>query len=198
MSSFPINADNWALGASLENYVNSMETFQEVMQRRLLEVQLLPDEIARFSRLKTPVKISVLSEDWCIDCVMTLPIVARLAAVAPVIELKLFSRSKWPVLKEYYNSRGIMSIPVYSFLTSEFVEFGTFVERPLLAAQKMTEWKAAHPEVDQIRRSFSMSSEEKSTRLAAIRAQMQTEMEGWYRDGCQSALLDEFAAILGI
>jgi hypothetical protein len=91
-----------------------------------------------------------------------------------------------------------MSIPVYSFLKPDFVEFGTFVERTRLAAEKMTEWKAAHPEIDQIRRSFSMSSEEKSARLAAVRAEMQIEMEGWYRDGAQSGLVEEFAAILGV
>jgi thiol-disulfide isomerase/thioredoxin len=198
LSSFPIDAEKWLLGATLNNYVAGMQTFQADMQRRLAEVQLKPEEIARFSRVSQPVKVSVLSEDWCIDCMMTLPILAHIAAAAAAVELRIFSRSKWPAMKEYYNGLGIMAIPVYSFLKPNFEEFGAFIERPQLAAQKMAEWKAAHPEIDQIRRSFSMSSEEKSQRLAVIRQQMQVEMEGWYRESCQSGMVEEIAAILGV
>jgi hypothetical protein len=198
LSSFPIDAEEWLRGETLPEYAAGMETYQVEMQRRLAEVLLLPEEISRFNSMAQPVKIAVFSEDWCIDCLMTLPILTQITAALPAVELKIFSRSKWPALKEYFNGRGIMAIPVYSFLTPDFQIIGNFVERPQLAAQKMAEWKTAHPEVDQIRRSFTMQSEEKSQRLAAIRQQMLVEMEGWYRETCQSAMVEEIASILGV
>jgi hypothetical protein len=129
---------------------------------------------------------------------MTLPIMEQIASSAPHMELRIFSRSKWPVLKEFYNGREIMSIPVYAFLDEHFEEIGLFIERPQLVHQKMSEWKAAHPEIDEIRRSFSMSSEEKSSKLAKIRLGLQAEMEGWYRDTCQASMVSEVAGLLGL
>jgi hypothetical protein len=175
-----------------------MQTYQADMQRRIDEVRLTSQEITRLGQYRQPVKIAALSEDWCIDCLMTLPIMAQITAAAPNLELRIFSRSKWPQLKEFNNGRGIMSIPTYSFLTPDFQEFGILVERPQIVHQMLGDWKAAHPEIEAIRRSATLSSEDKSTRLAQIRLQMQAEMEGWYRDTCQSALVDEVVAILNI
>jgi hypothetical protein len=175
-----------------------MQTYQADMQRRIQEIQLTSFEQEQFARHNRPIKIAALSEDWCIDCLMTLPIMEQITAAAPAMELRIFTRSKWPILKEYYNGRGIMSIPVYSFLDENFEEVGVFVERPQMVHQKMSEWKATHPEIDEIRRSFSMSSEEKSSRLARIRLGLQAEMEGWYRDSCQAGLVSEVTALLGL
>lgn len=198
MTSFPIDAEKWQQGIRLNDYLASMQTYQADMQRRIGEVQLLPAEMERFARFPRQVKITALSEDWCIDCLMTLPVMALIAAATPGMELRIFSRSKWPALKEYYNRRGIMAIPVYSFLNENFEEVGTFIERPQLAYQKMGEWKAAHPEIEELRRSASLSSEEKSNQLAKIRLGLQAEMEGWYREGCQSGIVAEVAGILGM
>lgn len=198
MASFPINAENWQQGVVLEQYVTGMQTYRDDMERRMTEVRLTTAEIAALQGLTRPVKLAVLSEDWCIDCLMTLPVAAQVVAANPNLEMRIFSRSKWQVLKEYYNERGIMAIPVYSFLTAEFEEFATFVERPQAAADLLNAWKAAHPEIDEIRRSFSLSSQEKSARLAVIRQGMQAEMEAWYRNSCQAAMVSQFAGLLGL
>ncbi len=198
MASFPITAENWQQGVPLDQYVTGMQTYRQDMERRMTEVHLSADEQAQLQKLQRPVKLVALSEDWCIDCLMTLPIVAQMVAATPNLELHIFSRNKWQVLKEYYNERGIMAIPVYSFLTANFEEFATFVERPQPATTRLNAWKAAHPEIDEIRRSFSLSSQQKSAKLATIRQGMQVEMEEWYRSACQAALVAEFATLLGI
>lgn len=198
MTSFPIDVENWQLGIRLNEYQQKMQTYQADMQRRIQEIELTPFEKERLSRVERPVKIVALSEDWCVDCLMTLPIMEQIAASAPAMELRIFSRSKWPGLKEYFNGRGIMAIPVYLFLDEKFDEIGVFVERPQAVHQKMSAWKAAHPEIEDIRRSFSMSSEEKSARLAKIRLDLQTAMESWYRETCQSGMVAEIAALLGL
>ncbi len=196
MSSFPINADLWPQGFRLENYVCTMQAHQADMRRRMAGVQLSPSDTARLGQIIRPLRITALSEDWCIDCLMTLPIMAQIAANIPGAELRIFTRAKWPAMKEYYNSRGIMSIPAYSFLDDQFNEFATFVERPKLVYQKVDTWKAAHPEADEIRRSATLTSDEKSARLAQIRRQLQDDMEGWYAQDCQSAMVTEVVTLL--
>jgi hypothetical protein len=129
---------------------------------------------------------------------MTLPILVQVADASALIELRIFSRAKWLGLKEFYNRREIMAIPVFSFLDERLEEFGVFIERPQLAHQRIAAWKAAHPEVEEIRRSATLSSDEKKSRLAQIRLQMQAEMETWYAQECQSALVAEVAALLGV
>jgi thiol-disulfide isomerase/thioredoxin len=198
LTSFPLDAVKWQQGILLNDYLKSMQTYQADMQRRISAVQLKPSEMEKFAQISRPVKITALSEDWCIDCLMTLPIMAQIAEATPGMELRIFSRSKWPALKEYYNGRGIMAIPVYSFLDENYAEIGTFIERPQLAYQKMGEWKASHPEIEEIRRSASISSEEKSSQLAKIRLILQSEMEGWYREVCQSGMVAEVAGVLGL
>lgn len=198
MGIFPINAENWQEGVHLIEYTREMQAYQADMIRRLDEVRLKPDEIMRLSHVHRPIKIAGLCDDWCIDCLMTIPIMGQIAAAAPGMELRIFSRNKWPSMKEYYNQRGVMAIPVFSFLDEWYDEFGTFIERPQSAHIKLAEWKAAHPEIDQIRRSFSLSSTEKKARLAQIRVEMQSEMESWYADECQSGMVAEVAAILGV
>ena len=198
MAPFPIQAIQWEQGVHLEDYVGGMQTYQADMRRRIASVQLGESDRARLVQVKTPVKIASLSEDWCIDCLMTLPIMAQIAAASPRMEMRVFSRGKWPGLKVYFNGRGIMSIPVYAFLDEDYEVIGTFVERPQLVHQKMAEWKAAHPEVEETRRSATISSEEKSARLAGFRLQLQAAMEGWYEQDGQSAMVAEVAALLGI
>ncbi len=195
---FPIDAENWKMGVCLNEYVGQMETYQEDMQRRLKEVRLADAELECFSHVQVPVKIAGLCEDWCIDCLMTIPIMAQIAAAAPGIELRIFSRNKWPTLKEHYNQQGIMAIPVFSFLDESYEEFAKFIERPQTVHVKLNAWKDAHPEIEEIRRSFSMSSSEKKARLASIRIDMQKEMEDWYANECQSGMVAEVEALLGI
>lgn len=198
MGLFPINADNWLEGDRLEDYVPQMQTYQADMERRLKEVHLDSADRVRLSKNLRPVKIAALCEDWCIDCLMTLPIMAQIVQASPSMDLRIFSRKLWPSLKEYHNQHGVMAIPAFSFLTESFEEFAVFVERPQTAHRKLNSWKAAHPEIDEIRRSVSLSSDEKKARLARIRIEMQTEMEAWYAEECQSGMVAEVAELLKI
>ena len=197
MTHFPIDEPKWQQGVSLDAYLEGMKTYQEDMRRRLSEVQLTAADLAQLSSLPQGLKISALSEDWCIDCLMTLPIMNLLAEAVPGTELRIFSRGKWPELKEHYNSRGIMSLPVYSFLGADFGEKAVFIERPQSAHEKIAAWKAAHPEMEEVRRSFSLSSAEKSARLAKFKLELQAEMEAWYHDTCQAAMIAEICSALG-
>lgn len=195
---FPLGTIEWEQGLHLDEYILGMKKNQAEMRQRKDRILLSQPECSRISQVNRPVKIACLSEDWCVDCLMTLPIMNRIAACASNMELRIFSRERWQILKAYFNQRGIMAVPAYAFLDPDLHEFATFVERPQPVYARVTEWKAAHPEMEEIRLSATISSEEKSARLAEYRAQLQAAMEAWYEESCQSAMVAEVAALLGV
>jgi len=72
----------------------------------------------------------VLNEDWCGDAVNTVPYLARLAELAPNVELRLLGRDANPDLMDAHLWRGSRSIPVVIAYDEEFVERGWWGPRP--------------------------------------------------------------------
>ncbi|HWQ83796.1 MAG TPA: MFS transporter [Anaerolineales bacterium] len=193
---FPVGAVRWQTGFSLEAYVSAMCTHQAEMRRRLGEVQLAEADLSDFAQLRQPIHALVMSEDWCGDALMNLPILARLAQAAPQINVRVFVRSQEPDLDGYYRERGITHIPVFTFLDAGFNEIGTWVERPKAARERLAEWLAAHPEIEAIRRDPGLEEEVRRDRLREIGTRLVPEMEGWYAGGLQQATVDEVKEIL--
>jgi len=72
----------------------------------------------------------VLNEDWCGDAVNTVPFVARLAELAPNLELRILGRDANPDLMDAHLWRGTRSIPVVIAYDGEFAERGWWGPRP--------------------------------------------------------------------
>jgi hypothetical protein len=53
----------------------------------------------------------VLSEDWCGDAVNSVPYLARLAELAPNLDLRVLARDENPDLMDAHLTRGSRSIP---------------------------------------------------------------------------------------
>ena len=93
----------------------------------------VPAEIVeRVAALPGRWRLLVLNEDWCGDAVNTVPYVARLAEVAPNVELRLLGRDDNPDLMDAHLWRGSRSIPVVIVYDEEFVERGWWGPRPSL------------------------------------------------------------------
>src|SRR5690606_33724710 len=73
----------------------------------------------------------VLSEDWCGDAANSIPVLARLAELAPNLELRLLSRDENPDLMDAHLTNGTArAIPVVMLLDEDFVERGWWGSRP--------------------------------------------------------------------
>jgi hypothetical protein len=191
-----MNQERWREGLSLESFVNGMAANQEITRRRLSEVKLTPDDCAFFARFTVPLHALVMTEDWCGDSVMNLPILARIVEVAPGMDLRIWVRAQSPELNEYYQARGIAGIPVLTLLDADWIEIGTWVERPQPAHAPIGEWLAAHPEVAALREATDLSPEEKGARFRQVTAGLLAEMEAWYERGLQQATMDEIKTLL--
>lgn len=193
-----IDADLWQTGLSLEAFIAQIENPNDrrALQIRLATVALTPYQKERYANISQPIRVSVLTEGWCGDSLMVLPIVVRLVEAIPNAELRIFVRSKEPELTAAYAARDVVNIPTVSFFNADFRELGTWVERSQAAHREMAAWKAEHAAFGEILANQQLTQEERQARLQPFLKLLRAEMGWWYSDHLQQATLDEFEAIL--
>jgi len=192
----PMDSTRWRAGLTLAEFVEKMTTYQDEMQRRLREVALPDTDRAELARLNRPVHALVLTEGWCPDSLMNLPILARVVEAAPGMDMRIFIRSRFPDLEAYYQARDVRCIPVFTFLDAAFDEIGTWLERPQAAHERLQAWKAEHPEFETSHPDSELSPRERGARLRALLQILPLEMERWYAEGLQAETVKELKALL--
>jgi hypothetical protein len=192
-----MNEERWRRGLTLDAFVDTLDALQADMRRRLREVRLQPGDSDFFALCTEPVFVSVMTEAWCSDCLMNLPILMRIVEAAPGFDLRVFGRAQSPDLDAAYRRRGITTIPVFTFFDAEFREIGTWVERPRAAHDQLARWRAEHPAYDVIRNAPDLALAQKQAQLGPLTAQLRREMERWYATSLQSATVAEIAVLLG-
>jgi hypothetical protein len=190
-----MTADFWLTGLTLDEYVAGMKMNQASMTRRLASVQLAPTERDVFARYDDTRHVLVITEDWCGDAVMNLPIIARIAEALPRADLRVFVRPAIPELNAYYADKGVTHIPVISFLDGDFRELGVWVERSRTADARRAEWMAAHPDLALGKPATELAPEERQQRMRLF-MELLAEMESWYDGGIQSDTVAEIRALL--
>jgi hypothetical protein len=191
----PIDKQSWQLGLELDWFIEGMQIHRLDMLRRMKIVNLSEPELERFRKFDRIVHVLVMTEDWCGDSLMNLPILLRIVEAAPHFDLRIFLRSEWTELDTYFRERAIAHIPVFLFLDMDFNEIGVWIERSKAASERLAVWVSAHSEYEAIRTSTELTREEKRARLAPFLAERQLEMEDWYQNGLQSTAVAEIAAL---
>jgi thiol-disulfide isomerase/thioredoxin len=96
----------------------------------LYRTAAVPDGmVERLGHVSGTWRLVALSEDWCGDCVSTLPIIARLAERAR-LDLRVLSRDANPDLMDGHLTAGTRSIPVVMSLDADFREWAWWGPRP--------------------------------------------------------------------
>lgn len=91
----------------------------------------VPDEVvARVAALGGQFHLLVLSEDWCGDAVNSVPLVARLAALAPNLDLRVLARDENLDLMDAHLTGASRSIPAVLVYDDAFRELGWWGPRP--------------------------------------------------------------------
>ena len=186
-----INQLLWAQGICLDEYVNQMEVYQKQMLQRINNLYITSAEFDRFKNIKEPIKILVITEEWCKDSLMNLPIIAKISEASPNIELRIFDRAKFPELWKYFQDQGFVNIPICWMMNEDFSRVGVWVERPKKAYKMLEGWKRENPEVDRIKLNGSLSDDEKQLKLIPYMDQLLDEMWNWYDTELQSDTVKE-------
>ena len=129
--------------AEFRAYVELAEANKELWRAGARRAQVDEAQLARVAALGGRWHLLALSEDWCGDAFNTLPVVARLAELAPNVELRLLGRDANPDLMDAHLSGEARAIPVVIVYDEEWNEVGWWGSRPApLQALVKGEWAA--------------------------------------------------------
>lgn len=131
----------YAEGGIMEEMLSASERFLEHQQL----------DLTAFAALSGPVRVLVLSEDWCGDCTDNLPILNRIGEETGKLEFRIASRDANIDLQNQYLKYGkFQSVPTMLFLDHDGTVVGHFLERPEsvteVRARKRQEIYDTHPE----------------------------------------------------
>ncbi len=92
---------------------------------------LTREQRLRLTGYRRPLRVLLMSSDWCGDCVRQGPMIKRVADAGEEVELRVADRDANPALRDELRIMGAMRIPVAVFLTEEFFEVGRSSDRTL-------------------------------------------------------------------
>lgn len=115
---------------------------QSRMKRLEKQMKLLPYLENKLQNLNNQYIWLLLAESWCGDVAQNLPMIARMAAQSPQIDLKIIMRDEFPKIMDFYLTDGGRSIPKLICLSHDFrFELGTWGPRPLPVQQMLFDFK---------------------------------------------------------
>ncbi len=98
--------------------------------------------------LDTKLTWLVLTESWCGDAASIIPVMNKVAALAPNLELKIVFRDEHPALMDQFLTNGTRSIPkLIALEASSKRVLGEWGPRTAKATQMVEDCKAAHGRV---------------------------------------------------
>lgn len=122
------------------NFVRDANENVELWQVLARRAQVPHDAVARVSALGGRWHLLVLAEDWCGDALNSLPVLARLAELAPNLDLRVLARDTHPDLMDAHLSpSGARAIPVVIVLDADWNERGWWGSRPAALQQWVNE-----------------------------------------------------------
>lgn len=116
-------------GLTFRDYIDRMRMNRERFVRALDATTITAGDRALLTRLGSPRKALVITEDWCGTSLMYVPFVVKLVETDPSIELRVFLRDENPdVMDEYLKKGRYRSIPVFAFFDEHMNELARFCE----------------------------------------------------------------------
>ena len=144
-----------------------------------------------------PLRVLILTEEWCIDSTQFVPVLTRLSREVPDMQIRVLKRDENKDLATNYRRKdGYQAIPVFIFFDEDLREIGYLVERPEKVTDEMMsetrKFQQEHPDLPGITRTFDRMPEE-------TRAAVKTHSQEW-RAGLQDRFaryfLDDVAEII--
>ena len=131
-------AGEWERAVSFTDFLDSVDANEELWRSLYRRVKV-PEWVADGMTEVGEVRLLVIAEDWCGDAVNTLPFLARLAELAPNLQLRVIGREEAPALMDAHLTGTSRSIPVAIVLDAALREMGWWGPRPAPLQKWVTE-----------------------------------------------------------
>ena len=123
-------ADDWNRAASYEAFLETATQHLDLWTGLYERFVTPPEALERAAAVPGDWHLLVLSEDWCGDASNTVPVLARLAAAAPNLSLRMLARDENLGLMDEHLTGTSRGIPVVILLDGDLVERGWWGPRP--------------------------------------------------------------------
>ena len=112
--------------------------------KRLVATYVPSDELRRaIAMIQEPRTWLVITEDWCGDSAQTLPLLAAIAALNPLIDFKIIDRDTNSDIMDQYLTNGSRSIPILVARDAQGRDLWTWGPRPDAMLSLIELWKTA-------------------------------------------------------
>ncbi|MCM3110601.1 thioredoxin family protein [Lederbergia lenta] len=113
--------NNWYDKAmSRDEYINAMETNKENLQLILNQFEVPADDEAYFTKLRDEkLRVIVLTEDWCGDAMLNIPILLKLAEKSGMEVRMLLRDQNLELMDQYLTNGTARAIPIFIFIDQE-------------------------------------------------------------------------------
>jgi hypothetical protein len=193
---FVMDAERFERGYDAGTYVANLRNYRSFVKQLMGEAQADSGHVGELSsalkRWEKPVRATMMTEDWCGDSACNVPILADLFEKAG-IPFRVFRGSEETGLKNMYESEGDTHIPAVSLWDGSGAEIARWIEAPKAVAYKKEQWKADHPEFNEL---YKKQNEDKESakQFASIYRRFLEDMAGWYKGGMWAETTGEIVA----
>ena len=144
---FPVSdiANRFTNGKTFPQYLAHMQQNRELLAAITQEIHLAAEDVKFFGGLGDPIRALVISEDWCPDCALNVPVLMQIAGAAPRLEVRFVGRDDNLDVLEHAKKGDRKAIPTFLFFDAAWNLIGHWIERPVSVDARLAEWDAAHP-----------------------------------------------------
>ena len=176
-------ADFWDQALSYDAYVDQMRENRDLFERRLPVTEVT--DVERSALGADPLRILILTEDYCSDSAQFIPAVGKLARELDNVDVRLLLRNEHRDLAEgYVRKDGYQAIPVFIVLDDDGHELGYLIERPQRVydelAAETRRFAQAHPELEGANRAYAnIVSSQNRVLKTSFRSEIQATDSTW-------------------
>jgi hypothetical protein len=120
----------WQNALPFEDFLAASKAEHRGLWEGIYRLTRVPDWALAAVPASAGLQLLVIVEDWCGDASNTVPVLARLAQLAPGLELRVIARDAHPEVMDRYLTNGSRSIPIVVVLDESFRELGYWGPRP--------------------------------------------------------------------
>ncbi|MFC3041419.1 thioredoxin family protein [Virgibacillus xinjiangensis] len=144
-----MNLNDWfEKGMSPDTYIESMNKHKENLLHVYDHFQLPRDEEFFRQVKEQKLRAIVLTEDWCGDAMMNIPVLLKLAEVADIDVRMLLRDQNLELMDEYLTNGTSRSIPIFIFIDENGKEVAVWGPRAAKVQQFVADAKEALPDKD--------------------------------------------------
>ena len=129
----------WEKAIGYDEFLETARENVEHMKARFNDLILTESEEELIRSIQNEIRILVIGTDRCDDTAGNIPVLARIAALSPKIELRILDSDKYPQTHQAFRVNGKRKTPVVLLLSSDLEELCRWVERPNAAYKIINE-----------------------------------------------------------